>query len=261
MNATYIPLLIIIVLLAVPANSPAQDSPWGPLTMLNRTAIEPTTELGALGLGNLNKPNGRIYRLRRSIPPNLPAFVPATLNDQQLIIADPTPDGWLCLYKGPFPADDANCSYTALLVTNDNQVSWMLNLGSALSRTTDLEIQDIRYGGGLLFFNEACQSYSIQADGNCSALVCMDPLANQVLWRTPHLTANNIFIIHNGVIICGYGFTGEDDALYLVDAATGAVLSKTELDSAHDYLEIQGDKLYVTTYNNLYTFQLPPQMQ
>lgn len=261
MTSKSILLLLAALLLAFATTAQAQNEPWGPLTVLSRTDIDSTTELAFLGLSNHNKPNGRMYRLRQSIPADLPAFVPRTLGNQNLVIADPTPDGWLCLYKGPFPMDNANCSYTATLVSDMNRLTFSLDLNQFLSRPTDLEIQDIRYLDGKLFFNEACQSYSSQADGDCSALVCMNPFLPQVLWRTPNLTSNNILIMHKGVIICGYGFTAEPDYLYLVDAATGSILSATELDSAHDYLEIQGDKLYVTTYKSLYTFQLPAPMR
>ena len=246
------------------AQDPGEEDPWGPLTVLSRTDIAPDTGYAALGLTGENKPNGRIYRLRQSQAPGLPAFVPQVLDNQALVIADrvnrtdPGGPGWLCLYKGPYPEGDANCRYTALLVSDDNELRWKLDMNALLSADEFLEIQDIRYAdNGLLYFNEACQSYSRRANGACSALVCVSPQDGRVLWRSADLISNNILIVYGNVVICGYGFTGESDYLHLVDADTGQPLSVTELDSAHDYLEIRGNTLQVTTYKSLYAFELP----
>ena len=71
MTVKYIPLLLAALLLATTTAAHAQNEPWGPLTVLSRTDIESTTELALLGLSDHNKPNGRIYRLRQSIPGDL----------------------------------------------------------------------------------------------------------------------------------------------------------------------------------------------
>ena len=253
--------VILVFFIAIPILFPvgavAQDTLWGPLSEQSRIDIASDADLTSLGLTGRNKPNGKIFRFRESIPTDLPEFIPTELDGQTLVIADKVDAGYFCLYKGPYTMDATNNRFTAMLVSDLNDVHWLVNLNSALSATQHLEIQDVRYSNGLLYFNEACQSYSRDADGACSSLVCLDPSTMTVLWRTPPLTSNNIILIYRGVVICGYGFTDEPDYLHLVDAVSGAVLSTTELDSAHDYLEIKGDSLWVATYGSLYQFLLP----
>jgi hypothetical protein len=101
-----------------------------------------------------------------------------------------------------------------------------------MSRSDHLEVQDIRLSGGVLYFNEACQSYSNEAGGDCSSLVAVDPVARRVLWRTPPLISNNRFMVRGCYIVAGYGFTSEPDALHLIDRGTGAIVQRLAVGSA-----------------------------
>ena len=228
------------------------------LALKDKKAIDSTTPLASLGLDDANKPNGRIYRLRVSIPDSPPAFIKQMRQGMTLVIADQTGDGgYFCLYKGPYSEDWTNCDYLAVLFDAAGKAVWETSLDPFLSSPVYLEIQDIRYADGKLYFNEACISYAEQVEGACSSLVCLDPVAQRVLWRTPNLVSNNVFILHGPLIICGYGFTQEADFLYLVKSDTGEVISQTSLATAHDYLAVRDNTLYATTYNQLYTFELP----
>ena len=62
------------------------------------------------------------------------------------------------------------------------------------------------------------------------------------------------FAIIDDFIICGYGFTAEDDYLYILDKYTGKVLDRILLKTGPDYIYEIGDKLYVRTYNTNYVF-------
>ena len=148
------------------------------------------------------------------------------------------------------------CAYRALLFNEDGSRRWDADLNRYLQSERYVEIQDVRYHEGDLFFNEACATHSSEVQGRCSWLVRLDPILGDVVWRSPPRTSNNIFILHEGQVIAGYGFTGEPDALYLLDPETGRIEARAELDAAHQYLEVHENRLYVVTYQSVYTFAL-----
>lgn len=78
-----------------------------------------------------------------------------------------------------------------------------------------------------------------------------------VIWKTEPLVSNAFnFEIIGDVIVCGYGFTAEDDYLKQINIHTGEVLAETVLKSKADYIIRKDDKLYVRTYNTDYIFQI-----
>lgn len=203
-----------------------------------------------------HKPEGLELRFRRSVPPETPDFVPRTHEGLDLFIADPAEGGaWLAFYKGACGSLGDVCRYEAALLDEEG-ARWRLDLNAFLENDRYVEIQDIRYEAGALYFNEACATYSNEAGGRCSSLVRVDPVWQEVVWRTPPLISNNMFLLHEGLVVAGYGFTAEPDALYLVDQRTGRIRARADLDTAPSYYEIQDDRLYVLTYDSLYTFRL-----
>jgi hypothetical protein len=245
----------------VPPESPPAETP-APDARLVRRRAEPLNGRGyaQLGLTGANKPNGLEYRLRQEVPSRRPAYVKAELDGLQLFIADSTSDGWMAFYRGPLGGgpNGANVSYRAVMHRADGSRAWDTNLNRFLSRTDHLEVQDIRYADGRLYFNEACQSYSREAGGACSSLLRVDPVAAATDWRTPPLTSNNVILLHGPYVIAGYGFTAEEDSLFLIDRATGRILDRQPLDSAHGYLEMVGNELLVVTTNQVYVFGIEP---
>ncbi len=194
------------------------------------------------GLSGKNKPNGIIYRLRKSIAPNLPKF----LKNIQADIIDYSNEGWLVL--------DRNRAIVHLYDMS-GKMKWKLNLNDYVEENK-MEVQDIRYENKTLYFNAACQSYSSGSGGLCSSLYAINPDSQKRLWKSNYLVSNNIFIIHGNVIVAGYGFTAEPDYLFILDRMTGKILNKKKLDSAHSYMEIVGNKLNVITYKKFYVFDL-----
>ena len=80
---------------------------------------------------------------------------------------------------------------------------------------------------------------------------------NKLLWRSADQTCNSMnFIVKNNVIICGYGFTSEDDYLYQLDLHTGEVLSRLTLKKQPDLIVYQDNTLYVHTYSYNYTIEI-----
>ena len=80
---------------------------------------------------------------------------------------------------------------------------------------------------------------------------------NKLLWRSADQTYNSMnFIIKDNVIICGYGFTSEDDYLYQLDLHTGEILSSLKLKKQPDLLVYQDHMLYIHTYSYNYTIEI-----
>ena len=80
---------------------------------------------------------------------------------------------------------------------------------------------------------------------------------NKLLWRSADQTCNSMnFIVKDNVIICGYGFTYEDDYLYQLNLHTGEVLSRLKLKKQPDLLVYQDNTLYVHTYSYNYTIEI-----
>ena len=80
---------------------------------------------------------------------------------------------------------------------------------------------------------------------------------DKLLWRSADQTCNSMnFIVKDDVIICGYGFTSENDYLYQLDLHTGEVLSRLTLKKQPDLLVYQDNTLYVHTYSYNYTIEI-----
>ena len=80
---------------------------------------------------------------------------------------------------------------------------------------------------------------------------------NKLLWRSADQTYNSMnFMLKDNVILCGYGFTSEDDYLYQLDLHTGEILSRLKLKKQPDLLVYQDHMLYVHTYSYNYTIEI-----
>ena len=80
---------------------------------------------------------------------------------------------------------------------------------------------------------------------------------NKLLWRSADQTYKSMnFILKDNVILCGYGFTSEDDYLYQLDLHTGEILSRLKLKKQPDLLVYQDHMLYVHTYSYNYTIEI-----
>lgn len=204
-----------------------------------------------------NKQGGSTaLRFRRYVPPDTPSYVARNQDTLPLFLADETGEGWLAFYKGNCGGLGDVCDYQATLYDLTGRSRWSLDLNQFLTQDRFVEIQDIRLHDGGLYFNEACATYADEADGQCSSLVRVDPEFKEIVWRTPPLTSNNIFIFADPYVVAGYGFTAEPDAVHLVEQRTGRIAAQRDLDSAHEYLEVQDGTLYVVTYRSVYAFDL-----
>ena len=199
----------------------------------------------------------RLGQQRTWVGRDVPPFVLLQGGTRELTLLDQAPDGFVGLYRDPYGSSSCslggpgNCSFGAALFDCAGTTRWLFLLDPFLSRKDHLEVQDMRYADGVLYFNEACQSYSREAQGQCSSLVAVEPLTRTLLWRTRPLVSNATFVVADRYLITGYGFTAEPDALFIIRRSDGKVMSRTAIPSAHSTLALGPDGvLAVSTYSD-----------
>ena len=113
-----------------------------------------------------------------------------------------------------------------------------------------------RVDGQTLYVSLSHNTYSENAP-NHAYIVAVDLTDMNILWKTEPLVSNarNFEIIGNE-IVCGYGFTAEDDFLYRIDRDTGRILEQIPVNSQADYIIRKEDQLFVRTYDTNYVFQI-----
>ena len=59
-----------------------------------------------------------------------------------------------------------------------------------------------------------------------------------------------------GSLVCGYGFTGEPDFIYVLDRFSGDLIQTIKLKTAANWLIEKGDRLHVRCYNTDEIYQI-----
>lgn len=107
---------------------------------------------------------------------------------------------------------------------------------------------------GILYM---CYNYNGYAQPGTCYMIAYDVENDAVVWRSEDQTYNSMnFLVKDNIIICGYGFTDEDDYIYQIDMNTGKVIEKTKLEKAPDFLIEKDGQLYVRTYSYDYVFNM-----
>lgn len=107
---------------------------------------------------------------------------------------------------------------------------------------------------GILYIGSIHNGYAME---NSCYLMAYDIENDRILWRSEDQTYNSAgFIVKDGIIICGYGFTAEPDYIYQISMYTGKVLSKTPVAKMPDLLVEKNGQLYVHTYSYDYVFNM-----
>lgn len=207
--------------------------------------------------GPLRRGDARVW-----VGPNVPAFVPLGVDTAELFLLERDGDLDIALYRDPYDASSCtlggakNCRFVIRGFRNCEAI-YSIEVGDFFSREDHLELQDLRAANGILYFNEACQSYSKEAGGKCSALVAVDPIAGKLLWRTKHLVSNNRFLVLDRYIITAYGFTSEPHALFVVRRSDGQIMQRIKVRGAHDDLQIdEAGRLRVSPWEGAARFEL-----
>ncbi|WP_437586322.1 hypothetical protein [Sorangium sp. So ce1000] len=110
---------------------------------------------------------------------------------------------------------------------------------------------------GVLYVSSSHRTYAASSKGKNAYLSAIDLASGQLLWQSAPLVCNaENFILRGDHLLCGYGFTAEPDFLYVLERATGKVVSKVPLKSGPEFLVEKDGKLFVRTYDTDYVFEI-----
>lgn len=213
---------------------------------------------GSEQVGDDNKLNGRIFRLREDVRCKDLPRVPEVEN-LEIIISEPISIGWLALYRVPLSAD--NYQFVVVLYNHDKQPVRTLDL-CRITGNHYCEVQDVRWDPDKqsVLFNMACPSYASEINGQGSKLYSIS-MEGTINWESTWLVSNDIFILDDQYVYCSYGFTSEKDYIYLLDKNTGRIYTKLPTKKKIQYLELQkhGGRqlLYAVDYDdNLFIYRV-----
>ena len=109
---------------------------------------------------------------------------------------------------------------------------------------------------GILYVSTGHKGYSVN-NPSTGYITAIDLENGEVLWKSaPQVSNAYNFEIIGDVIICGYGFTDEDDFLYVLNRTNGQVMEQIPLKSMAEYIVAKDSTLYVRTYNRNYEFRI-----
>lgn len=109
---------------------------------------------------------------------------------------------------------------------------------------------------GILYVEHTHKTYARSSKGYNAYISALDTRTGMLLWRSKALVSNaHNFLVKDGAIITGYGFTAEPDFLYVLNQADGKILQKLRLKSAPEFFVEKDNKLFVRTYHTDYVFR------
>ncbi|XYH94148.1 hypothetical protein ACMHYB_40805 [Sorangium sp. So ce1128] len=191
----------------------------------------------------------------------LPSFVPTRYGDQQLVKAIDHGDH-LALFYGPSFAD---ARFVAILDAAHRVVA-VFDFESFLvpPAFAPKEAEFVRghvgwavAKDGVLYVSSGHRTYAASSKGKNAYLSALDLATGQLLWQSAPLVCNaENFVLRGDHLLCGYGFTAEPDFLYVLERATGKVVSKLPMKSGPEFLVEKEGKLFVRTYDTDYVFEI-----
>jgi uncharacterized caspase-like protein len=109
----------------------------------------------------------------------------------------------------------------------------------------------------ILYVSHSHNTYSKSSGGQNAYITAFDLTTGGMLWRSAPLVCNSRnFIVSQDGIICGYGFTDEDDFVHVLNRWSGATQTTIKVKSGPELLSMQGNILHVRAYNTDYQFRL-----
>ncbi|MBL8413629.1 MAG: toll/interleukin-1 receptor domain-containing protein [Propionivibrio sp.] len=211
-------------------------------------------------VGNgLERPTYEVPNPFRQLAGNLPASVPTTLNGLMVVK----------VIRGEplFAIYGANFSEGRYLLAIDPKTGKQLFAFdfSLYEWPQDFERKDKQFiqmstnwaqlEGNIIYVAHSHSTYARSSKGYNAYITAIRVPENRILWRSQPLVCNaRNFLIREDAIICGYGFTGEPDFLYVLNKADGRVVQRVPVKSGPDDLVLRADRLYVRTYNTDYVF-------
>lgn len=184
------------------------------------------------------------YRSPASLPPPLPrppAFAPMRFRGAELQFAIRQAGGHLFLVYG---------DRYLVRASSQSYAFDFVNFVRPPNGAWNEEVTWARQIDRILYVEHTHLTYASATRGRNAYISAIDLDARKTLWRSPALVANaRTFVVTGNLIVAGYGFTAEDDYLYLLDRRTGRVLNRLRVPSAPEVIKLRGDRLHVRTYD------------
>lgn len=125
----------------------------------------------------------------------------------------------------------------------------------------DMVLQSLQWAamkGDLLYVSHFHRTYSDASRGMNGYVTAVDLKTQAVRWRSAPLVCNsNNFELIADSVVCGYGFTNEPDALYVLDALSGGIAQSVKVKSAPSYLVAETEnRMLVRCYDTDYAFKV-----
>ena len=109
----------------------------------------------------------------------------------------------------------------------------------------------------VLYVSHSHPTYAKSSGGKNAFITAIDLKTGKLLWRSAPLVSNaSNFVISGDAILSGYGFTNEEDFLFVLNRHTGKTVTKIPVKSGPERIALIGTRLYVRTYNTDYQFQV-----
>ncbi|WP_250557711.1 protein kinase domain-containing protein [Pseudonocardia lacus] len=195
----------------------------------------------------------------RIAPDEAPADVPRTFDGADLRQVIAQPDALLLLYASP-TARSAGVLVAVDPKTREPRYAFDFSAYTTAPVTAPGEgefvDQSVRWAeqvGDVLYVSHGHSTYAASSGGANAYLTAIDVTDGRVLWHSPPLVSNaSTFAAVGDRVVAGYGFTGEDDYLHVLDGSTGEVLSSLPLRSGPEVVLLDGDDLLVRCYDTDY---------
>ena len=124
---------------------------------------------------------------------------------------------------------------------------------------TDFVERGIHYAvikDGYLYLNIYHRTYAEDCPEN-AYILCIDINDGSVVWISDPLVSNSDnFIIWGDSIITGYGFTAENDFIYILNRYNGRTTDGIKVKKSPDYFAVVNNELWVRTYSYDYVFSI-----
>jgi hypothetical protein len=189
----------------------------------------------------------------------VPASVPPALRGEPLQIAIRQEDGVILAAYGP----RADGGTYVLALSAQGQPMFTLDLRAFLHAAPNeagLVTQGVRWAqlaDGVLYVSTFHRTYARTSGGKNAFITAVDPATGSIYWQSEPLVSNAAnFLLWDGFVVSGYGFTEEPDHLVVIDQAKGRTLAKTFVKSGPSYLVRKGSQLFVRTYDTDYVFDV-----
>lgn len=110
---------------------------------------------------------------------------------------------------------------------------------------------------GVLYVSHGHRTYAKSSGGKNAFISAIHVESGRLMWQSAPLVANALnFLLVDGHIITGYGFTAEPDFIFVLDQSTGKTVTKTPIKSGPSFFFLRDRKLFVRTYDTDYEFEV-----